>query len=332
MAKCKSCGTALPANAPFCLNCGASIEVETESPYVKKAPKKNNVTQYIIPIILIFGILAVIALIYPSLLPDECEQAWHCTDWSECVDSKHTRICIDANNCPIEGPQPETVIECVVVPVNETENITNQTLIELPECAALGEYCDESDDCCRGYCVHHTCLNTTIYCGDGYCDLGEDCSSCAYDCGSCPHDRDLEPNVFTEPLYSQGEDYKKDGYVLIKYYYSESCDTCYYPVNIESQLRDLAANFKDLIVLNIIDVQEHRREADIVTNIAGKKYVPFVKVEWVEDKISGYATFHGNQFGQILVDGDILLDLAQIICEHSEYCMFDGTKIVRTSP
>lgn len=39
--------------------------------------------------------------------------------------------------------------------------------------------------CTGEYCVHSYCRASTTYCGDGYCDTGETCSSCSGDCGSC---------------------------------------------------------------------------------------------------------------------------------------------------
>ena len=50
---------------------------------------------------------------------------------------------------------------------------------------ANGESCSENDDCESGYCVHGTCRASSTYCGDGYCDSGETCSSCSSDCGTC---------------------------------------------------------------------------------------------------------------------------------------------------
>ncbi len=49
-----------------------------------------------------------------------------------------------------------------------------------------GSSCTRNEECSSGYCVHSICRSTAIYCGDGYCDSGEDCSSCPSDCGVCP--------------------------------------------------------------------------------------------------------------------------------------------------
>lgn len=48
-----------------------------------------------------------------------------------------------------------------------------------------GLSCNESSDCFDGYCVWDVCRASSVYCGDGHCDSGEDCSSCSGDCGAC---------------------------------------------------------------------------------------------------------------------------------------------------
>ncbi|MEM7820491.1 MAG: DUF4398 domain-containing protein, partial [Candidatus Aenigmatarchaeota archaeon] len=49
-----------------------------------------------------------------------------------------------------------------------------------------GESCTSPSDCLGGYCVHGICRSSSTYCGDNYCDSGEDCASCSADCGACP--------------------------------------------------------------------------------------------------------------------------------------------------
>jgi len=48
-----------------------------------------------------------------------------------------------------------------------------------------GSTCTYASSCLGGYCVHGYCRSSSIYCGDGYCDTGETCSSCPADCGVC---------------------------------------------------------------------------------------------------------------------------------------------------
>ncbi|MEM7821186.1 MAG: hypothetical protein QW751_03245, partial [Candidatus Aenigmatarchaeota archaeon] len=49
-----------------------------------------------------------------------------------------------------------------------------------------GSNCTSPSDCLGGYCVHGICRSSSTYCGDNYCDSGEDCASCSADCGACP--------------------------------------------------------------------------------------------------------------------------------------------------
>ncbi len=48
-------------------------------------------------------------------------------------------------------------------------------------------FCYDNSDCPAGYlCVNETCLQQLPTCGDGACNNGETCSTCAADCGACP--------------------------------------------------------------------------------------------------------------------------------------------------
>jgi hypothetical protein len=44
--------------------------------------------------------------------------------------------------------------------------------------------CTAASECVGGYCVHEYCRSTSTYCGDGYCDSGESCSSDNSACSS----------------------------------------------------------------------------------------------------------------------------------------------------
>ena len=54
-----------------------------------------------------------------------------------------------------------------------------------PQLKSFGAYCNSNSECSSSYCVHNYCRNIATYCGDGYCDSGESCSSCSSDCGAC---------------------------------------------------------------------------------------------------------------------------------------------------
>jgi PGF-pre-PGF domain-containing protein len=49
-----------------------------------------------------------------------------------------------------------------------------------------GLACSSNKECYSGFCVHSVCRASSPYCGDGFCDQGESCSSCPQDCGNCP--------------------------------------------------------------------------------------------------------------------------------------------------
>jgi len=48
----------------------------------------------------------------------------------------------------------------------------------------LGNTCSHDSNCLSGHCVHSVCRSAATYCGDGYCDLGESCTSDSTSCSS----------------------------------------------------------------------------------------------------------------------------------------------------
>jgi PGF-pre-PGF domain-containing protein len=50
--------------------------------------------------------------------------------------------------------------------------------------SANGVSCTYANGCSGGYCVHNFCSSSSTYCGDGYCDSGESCSSDNSACSS----------------------------------------------------------------------------------------------------------------------------------------------------
>jgi hypothetical protein len=289
------------------------------SPHIKKKTKVST-KAFVLPLIILAVIIIVAAFFTFSKPIDSCTEDWKCGTWGSCIEGIRERICLDMNECGEQNNELPTQEGCTVVTipgvVNETENITT--------CAEIGDYCENVSDCCFGNCTHHLCINATTYCGDGYCDLGEDCASCSYDCGECLNDRELEQNVFTDPLeFGQEGQFMDDGYVVLIYVYKDSCDSCFEPVHIENQLRDLAASFKDLFVLQILDIQEHNFQASKYANIGLNTYTPLISVDG--------SKFYGTKLGLMLQDGDIMADMASLICANSNYCVFENNRIVRTS-
>jgi len=65
-----------------------------------------------------------------------------------------------------------------------TENKTDILTFHVQK-VGTGSPCSQSSQCLSGYCVHKVCRSSSTYCGDSYCDTGEDCSSCHSDCGFC---------------------------------------------------------------------------------------------------------------------------------------------------
>jgi len=264
--------------------------------------------------IIVVVVIAMQFLVKPQ--PASCAEDWSCGAWSECSNGQQTRLCTDNNSCGTNASRPAISQQCF-------------TSGPTPGCKPPGEPC-QSDECCN-YCVHGVCSATRDYCGDSRCDASENCSACPSDCGICgTAGRALEQNIFTAPLaFNPEQEFKNDGYVIVRYFYSTDCPFCYSPFNIEEQLRGMAASFKDLFVLVLIDTEQSPAEANKYPNVGGTTYTPLIRIDGKSGGVFGYDTTFGYSLGQKLEDGDVIADVAPLICAHSDYCDFKDGKIVR---
>mgnify|MGYP001060249922 CR=1 FL=1 len=48
-----------------------------------------------------------------------CREKWDCAGWSDCVDNKQTRICIDSNNCRTTNNKPAKTRPCSIVSISK---------------------------------------------------------------------------------------------------------------------------------------------------------------------------------------------------------------------
>jgi len=65
-------------------------------------------------------------------------------------------------------------------------NLTHLSYFGIGGLLEDGAPCSSDEECSSGFCCHSVCRESCPFCGDGYCDEGESCSSCPQDCGSCP--------------------------------------------------------------------------------------------------------------------------------------------------
>ncbi len=264
-----------------------------------------------------------------------CRENWLCGDWSICASGLQNRSCADDNHCGTFVLAPAMSQACRAgLPENDTESGTGVNPPGL-QCNQSGAPCQHASDCC-GRCIHNVCRDGPTFCGDTYCDRGENCTTCSQDCGSCPAtnaQRALEQNVFERPLgISEANNLKADGYVVVRYFYSPDCKFCYYPTDIEQQLKWLAGELKDLFVLEIINTNTYKDEASAYGSVGNTIYKPSIRIEGISNGAHGYDFLFGGAISNMLMDNDITADVAPLICKHSDYCDFSGGKVVRTTP
>ncbi len=341
MAVCSKCRFVSPEGTVFCQNCGANLMVPPVMQKPTAQPPKTGAIVIAVAIVLVAAVIgvAILMLSQPdqqtprsgqSTTPQPCQENWICGEWSACYAGQQSKSCSDTNACGTTYLKPATTQSCFSPPpATGGSNATGQQ--GGTECLQAGFQCSSNSQCC-GFCVSGVCKATQNYCGDTHCDSGENCSSCKSDCGECITARELTNNVFTQPLSnSVASDFKNRGYVIVTYLYSPDCDFCYYPTDIQSQLKSLAGLLKDIFVLVIINVDTNPTEAAKYA-VANTIYKPYIRVEGISGGSLGYDALYGGALGNKLIDGDVLVDIAPVICNHSDYCDFIDNKVTRVTP
>ncbi|MFT4250731.1 MAG: hypothetical protein ACMXYD_05205 [Candidatus Woesearchaeota archaeon] len=93
------------------------------------------------------------------------------------IDTQHGRFILQANNCEVFDTHLWCVDNLTYDPVeywpHEYEiTISRERLCDT--CKTYGQTCEVNLDC-ADYCVHGTCRPTRTWCGDGICDIRENC-------------------------------------------------------------------------------------------------------------------------------------------------------------
>jgi len=63
----------------------------------------------------------------PVVIPPKCIPNWSCSDWSECLNSKQSRVCVDSKSCGVSDNKPAESQSCTVVPSATLPSIFGDT-------------------------------------------------------------------------------------------------------------------------------------------------------------------------------------------------------------
>ncbi|MCW1297029.1 MAG: hypothetical protein OH319_05095 [Candidatus Parvarchaeota archaeon] len=154
----------------------------------------------------------------PPPPPPPCQENWTCTswsDWSDCINNvqTRTRTCNDLNNCNTTKNKPNETETRPCIPPCEEGKIRCDSICVTPLCTSdldcvdnnactldVCNYpntciascsnipittCANGDGCCPVNCNSLSDNDCLAVCGNGICENGESCDSCAEDCGTC---------------------------------------------------------------------------------------------------------------------------------------------------
>jgi len=330
MIECDYCGAQSPDGSEYCERCGkdfapprkedfetkkkkkepkvalTEVVVKQEKPKATGKKKSKKILLIVVAVIVAIAVLALFFLMPTLSKKESCRERWSCTDWGPCVGGLQSRTCTDGSRCGTYKSRPEVEQSCgaetssgaVVAAGTATNN--SATTPEEPEDS----------------------------CGDGECADGEDCSSCQEDCGACSPRQAAK--IYTEPLsMPEDEQLRKDGYVIVRYYYASNCDACKSPTDVEQQLEEMASQYSDIMVLVSINTVKYSYDSKRYGGINGIVYKPTIRADGIKDGQPGYGILFGVSLVEKLKDGDVTKDISPIICEHSDNCEFRNGQIAR---
>jgi len=130
----------------------------------------------------------------------------------------------------------------------------------------------------------------------------------------------IPSNVFYTAIGAQTEaDYKAQGYVIIKYFYSPDCLVCYAPVDWEDVLNELASEMEDTIILAIFDTSKNRWAAETWASTAtGVQQEPVIRMDGMSGGIPKYRLYYGMAINAMLDSPKETL--SEEVCKYTDKC------------
>jgi hypothetical protein len=134
------------------------------------------------------------------------------------------------------------------------------------------------------------------------------------------NDRTLEENLFEDTIGVEVEnDYKEDGYVVVRYFYNINCAPCQSPVDWDETLIDIAAEMDDVAIVELFDSTTKKWAKDRWA-MAGLDVVadPVIRIEGMQNGQHAYKLYFGAQLSNMYDSPKEKLKTE--ICKFTEYC------------
>gem|GEM_PF-6744438 len=148
MMYCRKCKEEHSDNSKFCPSCGSKLSQQKKSESLLKTP--FFAVAVVVLVVIIFSLIYVNqnSSITGNIIIPSNSLVTHCGD-GRCDSKESCETCPD----------------------------------DCGKCKKVNGYiCSAGSECQSGYCVHSACRPSSPYCGDGYCDNGENYISCLNDC------------------------------------------------------------------------------------------------------------------------------------------------------
>ncbi len=133
-------------------------------------------------------------------------------------------------------------------------------------------------------------------------------------------DRELNENIFEDTIGVEQEDaYKKQGYVIVRYFYNTNCLLCTNPVKWDEVLMELAREMNDVIILEMFD-SSRKQWAKERWGKAGIDVIedPVIRIEGMPGGKHAYKILYGNPLTELF--GAPKERLVEQICEYTDVC------------
>jgi hypothetical protein len=133
--------------------------------------------------------------------------------------------------------------------------------------------------------------------------------------------RELDENVFRDTIgIATEDDYKEQGYVIVRYFYNQNCPLCKEPVDWMQVLEEVAAEMNDVVILETFDtyIKKWAAENWASTALGGRVADPSIRMEGMPGGERAYKLYYAGSLADLQENPKE--SLRQEICGYTDVC------------